>query len=437
MSWIDFFQQKKTCDIQFGRGLNATISPDEEELFNQSYEAFEKKDILNAYEYFFRSLINYTNKVANENIILDRQKDELHFVIYQGSAKINGVVTQNSLHAEVSIVKSQSASVALKRYILERNYQLTYVNYFSDGEEIKLKLYLDNITLSPQKIFYPLRELALNSDFDKEHIRGEFNDVTLEEVSHITQLPTQELQEKFKLLKIWIQELNAKVLTLPSNDNSGMQSFLYLNIFFKIDYLLLPRCKMYVKLSKKIQEYFGNENETVEAKNEELKKYLLKLQEMEFSEFSQSFYNAKYTFTAIEKSSYDEFNLFVKESLIKIRWYKNNRYGQIIPTIYRYIAFYSLYNYGMNVVLQELLHTLVVIQNTSYFSALNCATLYDEKKQSFAKREIISKLQNIASSNKGQYKSLKIDTDSLNFKSMNEFNNSYYLLLQNLNFEEV
>lgn len=300
--WKDFFEQKKTCNIQFGRGLNATISPDEEELFNQSYEAFEKKDILNAYEYFFRSLINYTNTVANENITLSRIKDELHFVIYQGSAKIKGVVTQKSLQAEVSIIKSKSASVALKRYILERNYQLTYVNYFSDGEEIKLKLYLDNITLSPQKIFFPLRELALNSDYDKEHMRGEFNDVTLEEVAHTHQVPTQELQEKFALLKTWIEELNTKVLSLPSNDNSGMQSFLYLNIFFKIDYLLLPRCKMYIKLSKKIQEYFGNEHATIESKNEELKKYLLKLQEMEFSEFSKSFYNAKYTFSATEKS---------------------------------------------------------------------------------------------------------------------------------------
>lgn len=437
MNWIDFFEQKKTCDIQFGRGLNATISPDEEELFNLSYEAFEKKDILDAYEYFFRSLINYTNKVANENIILDRQKDELNFVIYQGSAKINGIVTKNSLQAEVSIVKSESASVAIKRYILERNYQLTYANYFSNGEEIKLKLYLDNITLSPQKIFYPLRELALNADFDKEHIRGEFSEVTLEDISHIKQVPTQELQKKFTLLQTWIQELNTKVLSLPTNDNSGMQSFLYLNIFFKIDYLLVPRCRMYIKLSKKIQEYFGNEHVTIESKNEELKKYLLKLQEMEFSEFSNSFYNAKYTFVATEKSSYDEFNVFVKESLIKIRWYKNNRYGQIIPTIYRYIAFYSLYNYGMNAVLQQLLHTLVIIQNSRCFSALGCEILYDENKQSFSKREIISKIQNIVSSHKAQYKSLKIDTDSLNFKSMNEFSNSYYILLQNLNFEEV
>ena len=436
MSWLDFFQTPSPCQINFGRGIYASINPDEEELFNESYQAFERKDVLDAYEYFFKSLTNYAHNESNENIVMDKSESELKFQIFQGCARIDGVITKESLKAEVTLVKHSNSSVALKRYLLERNYQLTYANYFSDGEYVKLKLYLDNITLSPQKIFFPLRELALNADFDKEHVVSEFSDVAIEEVSHINAIGEDELKIKYDYLLSTIEELDAKVLTLPTNDNAGMQAFLYLNLLFKIDYLLVPRYKMYHKLSKKLQDYFSDENTTIEAKNEELKRYVQKLKKLSFSEFSSNFYNAKYTFNPIEKSSFEELSIFISESLTKIKWYKNNRYPQIIPTIYSYIAFYSLYNYGVNPVVRELLHILVQVQHSSFFTQLDCGTLYNEEKQTFAKRQIISNIQGIVANNQGKYKSLAIFNDDLNFSSMNEFNNSYCNMLKNLDFEE-
>jgi len=438
MSWLDFFQTtQSTCNISFGRGINADISPEEEELFFKAYEAFEKKDIFNAYEYFLSSLINFSDEDSNENIRFERSENTLKFTLYQGCAVIKGTVTKEKLYAEATIIKNESSSVALKRYILERNYQLTYTNYFSDAECIKLKLHQDNIVLSPQKVFFPLRELALNADFDKDHIRSEFKNITLQEIEHLTPLNEEELQVKYRYLQKWIEELETKVLTLPSNDNSGMQSFLFLNILFKIDYLLAPKYKMYQKLSKKVQEYFGNENATLEAKNEELRKYILTLKETSYEEFSKSFYNAKYTFNSIEKSSYDEIVNFITESQNKIKWYKNNRYIQIIPTIYNYISFNSLYNYGMNPLLKELFHTLVEIQNSEYFAALGCTPLYNEEKETFSKRAIIHRIKELVEANEEKYKALSVFTDDLNFASMNEFSYSYYTMLKNLDFEEV
>jgi len=438
MSWLDFFQTtESTCSIHFGRGIHAEISPNEEELFNKSYEAFEKKEILDAYEYFFKSLINYTNETPNENIILKRQDDTLLFTLFQGAAKIEGVITKEQLYAEASIVKAADASVALKRYILERNYQLTYANYFSDGECIKIKLYQDNITLSPQKIFFPLRELALNADFDKEHIKSEFSDVALQDIAHIQTIAESERKKKYEFLQKWIEELEAKLLTLPSNDNSGMQSFLYLNLLFKVDYLLVPKFQIYQQLSKKVQEYFSNEYATVEAKNEELRKYLIKLKEMPFDSFSENFYMAKYTFNPIEKSSYDDVVTFINESLSKLRWYKNNRYPQVIPTIYSYIAFHSLYNYGLNTILKELFHLLVSIQNASYFQTLECSSYYDATSQTLNKKAITNRLKTITEKAQEKYKALSIFPDDLNFNSLNEFSNSYYTMLKNLDFEEL
>jgi len=439
MSWLDFFQTPtSSCTIHFGRGIHAEISPNEEELFNKSYEAFEKKEIVLAYEYFFLSLLNYTKNKENENIVLEKRDNTLFFTLFQGSAKIEGTVTQENLYAEATIVKSKDASVALKRYILERNYQLTYANYFSDATYIKIKLYQDNITLSPQKIFFPLRELALNADFDKEHIKSEFPTIPLQEISHLKKIKQEELQTKYSYLQKWIKELEEKILTLPSNDNSGMQSFLYLNLLFKIDYLLVPKYKIYQELSKKLQEYFSNELSTLEAKNEELRKYLSSLQELSFEAFSQNFYTAKYTFNPIEKSSYEDVINFIEESLNKLRWYKHNRYPQVIPTIYNYIAFHSLYNFGMNSVLKELFHTLVTILNSSFFDALQCThNFYDIENDKLQKKAIISHLKNIEERGIQKYKSLIIASEELNFDSLESFSYSYYNMLKNINFEEI
>jgi hypothetical protein len=38
----------------------------------------------------------------------------------------------------------------------------------------------------------------------------------------------------------------------------------------------------------------------------------------------------------------------------------------IVPTIYSYLAFYSLYNYGLNNALKELLYLYVNIINTEF-----------------------------------------------------------------------
>ncbi len=438
MNWFNFFDTKTTeLRHSFGRGINATLSPDEEEFFNLSYESFERREILDAYEYFFKTLENFSNHTSTKNITTLRNDNKLEFEIFQGTARVTGHVTKESLYAQVMIMKTKEATVALKRYILERNYQLTYANYSSDGEFIKLKLYHDNITASPQKIFFPLREIALNADFDKEYLKSEFKDIRLEDTSHISKLNSDELKIKYDFLHKWIDELDAKILTLPTNDNAGMQAFLYLHLLFKIDYLLVVKCDVYQKMSKKIRIYFSDENLSTEYKNEKLKKYVEKLKNMDYEEFSKKFYSAKYTFNPMEKVSLEEIANFIDESLMKIRWYKNNRYNQIIRVIYKYIPFYILYNYGLNPIVKSLLHTLVEIQNPSFFKALGYNVLYDADKELFSKKAIRARIYDTITPHQARYKELKPFGDKLNFSSLNEFSNSFLLQLKHLNFEEI
>ncbi len=437
MDWLNFFEPKIERKHSFGRGINANLSKEEEDLFNRSNEAFEAKDILGAYEFFFRSLENFSDSKSNQNIITYKEDNKLRFEIFQGTARITGVITKENLYAEAILTKKTAANVALKRLILERNYQLTYAYYFSDDEYIKLKLFLDNITMTPQKIFFPLREIALNADFDKEYTKSEFPDVPLEDIEHLKSMDEEELKLKYDFMHIWIDGVNTKIATLPSNDNAAMQSFILLYLIFKIDYLIVPKYSIFQKSSKKIQEYFSDENLTVESKNEEIREYINSLKDMSFEEFKTNFYDAKYTFNPSDRSTHEEIEIFITESLAKIRWYKNNRYNQVIPTMYKYIGLYLLYNYGLHPVTKALLHTLVEIQNPDFFKALGYNTLYDEQNDTFSKKTIVSKIEDIISPYQSRYKMLKPFGDKLNFTSLNEFSNSFYLQLKNLDFEEI
>ncbi|MDD5156517.1 MAG: hypothetical protein PHV22_00475 [Sulfurimonas sp.] len=437
MSWLNFFDTKVEQKHKFGRALDSSLAENEEELFNQSSEAFEQKEILKAYNLYLKTIENFHNGLSNHNITVSQSEDELNFEIFQGSAKVSGKITNEQLYAESIITKKLSASVALKRYVLEKNYQMTYAYYFSDEEYIKLKISHDNTKMTPQKVFYSLRELAVNADFDKGYINSIFKDTKVEDTSHLKPLESSELKIKYDFMHKWITQIEDKILTYPSNDNSAMQSFTLLYLLFKIDYLITPKYDIYQKISEKIEEYFSDENILVEAKNEELREYIEKLKEMDFEEFGSNFYYAQYSFNQSDRASQEEIESFINESLVKIRWYKTNRYNLVIPIIYEYIALYILYIYNLHPVTRKLLHILVEIQNPSYFKEIGYATLYDENGSAFSKRAITSRIEDAISPYQENFKLLKPFGDKLNYTSLNEFSNSFYLQLKNLNFQEI
>jgi hypothetical protein len=79
----------------------------------------------------------------------------------------------------------------------------------------------------------------------------------------------------------------------------------------------------------------------------------------------------------------------------------------------------------------------VEVQNPEFFKKLEYKTLYVTQTQSFSKKTILSRVDTIISNYQSRYKALESFSQELNFSSLNEFNNSFYLQIQNLNFEEI
>ncbi|MDX1294707.1 MAG: hypothetical protein R3302_00470, partial [Sulfurimonadaceae bacterium] len=239
-----FFEHNEPLRHQFGRGINASIAPHEPELYNRAMMAFEEGRILDAYEDFLTSLQNFIDDEPTGNVAIRKEEGELHFELLQGSLIVKGRVTDKLFEASALIADASKCNVAIKRRLIERNYQLTYARYYIHDDKIYLKIYLDNTTMSPQKVFYPLRELALNGDYEKEYIISEFGEDGLLETSHILPMSDDEKRLKFRCLQEWIGEGQERIKHLPANDNAGMIAFTYLTLLMQIDYLLVPRRKI-------------------------------------------------------------------------------------------------------------------------------------------------------------------------------------------------
>ena len=422
---------------RYGRGIHALPNPEEKELFESSASAFINGDILSGYEYFLSSLIHHKSSFPSPHLRIERFDESLSFSLIQGSALIQGKVTKTSLEAHADIALSEKLHVAIKRHFLERDFQLTYCRFSEKKGVIQLSIRLDNATITPQKIFYPLREIALNADFEKEFIAGEFDESSLLEISHLRPISDDQIALRYRFMHQWIQETKQSLIGLLSNDNTGMTSFSYLSLLLQIDYLLLPHKKMAKNISEKINGYFMDDEKLTEDKNADLEQYLSELSAMDIDYFSTQFYDSAYTFSPFEQAMHDEIAAFIDESLSKVRWYKNNRSTYVISVIYRYISLYILYNYGLHPSLRSLFHLHVEVYASDFFKEVGETPLYDSATKIFNETLIAQRIRESLLPYTERYKNLNDFSEHINYSDLDHFSQSFYLQLKNLDYTEL
>jgi len=427
----------RTLHHQFGRGINAQINPEEPQLFDLALESFLTDDTIKAFEYYLRSLENFTQEKPNQNILLTQKETGLEFTLYQGCAIVHGEITKSSFNAYAVITSKHLMDVAVKRHLLERNDLLTYVGYATHDEKLILKLSLDNTTMTPQKIFYPLRELALNADYEKEYLHYHYEKQEMVEVEHLQPLDENELQIKYNAMQEWSAACQKELTQLPSNDNTSMVSFTLLSLIFQIDYLLVPHGDIMQEIFEKVNSFFTEDERLVEQKNDELLIFIQKLQALDFASFKPYFYKAKLTFAPTEHTTTEELNMFIEGVLEKYRWFKHHRYSHVASTLNRYIPLYILYNYGLHPSYHALLHLLVEVQNSTFFSALKYKPLYDEQERRFDKTAIIDAIEEAILPYKEQFANLEPFGKALNYNTIDEFSHTYFLNLKNLDYTEI
>lgn len=441
MNWFEhirsWFETAHEVSIPpYGRGIHAYPNPKERELFEHSSEAFLANRQIDGYDYFLSSLTHASSSEKLPHLQIEKNDAELTFRLVQGSAVVVGNVTPERFEAYVDITLCDALPVALKRRFLERNFQLTYARFGVKNNVARLSLRLDNQTITPQKIFFPLREIALNADFEKEFIAAEFNESLLLEYSHMAPIDESKAGRYYTFMQEWVRQTRQSLMGLLSNDNTGMASFSYLTVLLQIDYLLMPRKKIARDISEKINSYFLEDERLTEDKNAELERYLAELESMSFENFASQFYASSYTFSPFDQALHDEIAAFIEESLNKVRWYKYNHAHYVIGVIYRYIALYLLFNYGLHPSLRSLLHLHVEISCSDFFASEGEMTLYDPITKTFDVRRISERIRDAIEPFAERYRGLKNFADALNYHDMDHFSQSFYLQIKNLDYTE-
>ncbi len=437
LSMFSYFFPSPSVDEEshFGRFISYKKTAEQREQYQESKKAFSQQRYIDGYEHFFNYLRFFNLDKDTGNIFYTRHKNSLSFTLFQGCAVIKGEVTPRHLSAKANIAHTIKDNIAVMRKLLERNYMYTYSTFYLEDGTLRAKIYFDNVTLSPQKVFFPLRELAINADKEKQLLLDEFNDLDAVELDHLEAMDAHLKETKLRFFREWIDKTEQMVALLPTQEQSGAIAFIWLSLLLRIDYYVTPRGKLGYDIYEAVQEYYLDDNKLIEEKNDELRKAVEKLKKLDSQTLSKSLYPLKQTFDIFNDNSLDEVRGFIEETLIKVIWYKEHRYEEVIMSIYEYLGLYMLYNFGMNDCLRELVQLNVKLHNIDFNNALGIPSLY--KKGQLDKKQLNKSVQGILKSHLKRYPHLLDFTSSLNFETEEKFHHSYFNALKNLNFSEL
>jgi len=429
---FNFSKDKNTVEpnVIFGRYTDAYKEKEKYQSWDDAMQSFEKENFLDSYEQFFF----YLKDDDLKNLEYKRSSDRIEFSIYQGSKLIKGRADLKSIRAEAKIARTDTLNIGVLRRLLELNYTLKYCRYALDEDNsITMLFHSKTLDASPYKLYYALKELAINADKQDDILEGEFKNLIAVNKSHVRKINLAEKEIKYNYLQSTINDILNQIDTshLDLIRYPGAESYMILDAVYKMDYLLKPEGFTMEAFEKMHRKYFQNNGEVPAKKNNRLRKKLKKVQTRSAELFHEELYEVVSTFGITMPSGHEQFVEFCKNEIGNISWYINNNHYQIAQAIPGYIVGYSLFNYSLPVPIKTLLHLYYRVVEQDYFKELGYSKVL-VKNDKPLKSKIISEVNAIVSSFKNEYGKLDLNTGGLKFISILDFSLSYLLMIQNI-----
>ena len=437
MGFFDYFFTKKNAStlpkIQFGRFSDAYKEEVKYDAWDLALEQFENQEYLESYKSFF----NYLSDESAENVFFEERGDQLHFVFYQGSKKIEGYAGRTKITAEAKIAKAEKLHIGFLRRLLEENYQMRYSRYALDKDNNITAIFTSHIIDgSPYKLYYGLKELATYADKKDDILISEFDTLSPINNGHIRYVDENEKRIKYEYKNTHI----AKSFEIIDNSKlnidhfPGAESYVYLDLIYKIDYLLKPEGNTMEIIDNIHNLYFQNKVKKPNQKNKIIRKELKKILNISFKDFSSEIYDVKSTFGITQPSGLQRIQEFIDSEIKNMDWYYQNDHIEHALSIPSYIVGYSLFNYSMPAPMRDLFNLYYQIIEYEFFNDLGIKGQYRTKKGlniNGIKREIKS----IISNHKQEYPNMKFELKQINFREMCGFCRTFLDVIKNINFQ--
>lgn len=422
--------------IRFGRYSDSYKTDENHDHWSKALEAFEEGDFLVSYQYFFQ----YLRDEAEDNVqfSLDEKQHQLQFKLFQGSTVISGQANKENLYAVAKIAKTDQPNLSLMRRLLERNYTLKYSRFGLDDDS-NLCIIFDTYTLdgSPYKLYYALKELAVNADKQDDLLLDEFKgQLQSVKIAYAKPIPDQEKEIKYRFIKRSIQSTINEIERgeLSPLQYPGATAYKLLSLTYKLDYLIKPEGYMMETLERIHRIYFGESVDNNKVKNQRLiDEYKILLSRPKIA-FFKEFYRTTATFGITSPENHNRVSSFIEAELPNMGWYIDNNHIATALAIPEYIVGYCQFNYAVPEPDRDLFRLFYRITESEYFEQLGFKPkYYDWTTNKFDKKAIKKAIEQIRLHNQVQYPKCSPNTSKLRFDSLVQFSRSFLVLVKELN----
>ncbi len=423
--------------ISFGRFSDSYKQTRQYDAWDLALEKFENEDYLESYIAF----LDYLNDETEENVKYHQHDGRLEFEILQGSKKISGTADRKKIRVEARIATALSLNIDFMQRLIEQNFGLNYSRFGLDIEN-NITIVFDSFVLdaSPYKLYYAIRELAINADKFDDLLIDEFEELQAIETNHLADLPPEEKEAKYQFITNKIDETLSEIKNgkLDPNEYPAGVAYQLLDLCYKLDYLTRPEGFLMEALERMNRLYFAKDNQTAVAKNEMLQKELELLRLRSKEEYFKEMYRVKTTFGITNPVNHDRLCGLIDEVLHDMDWYKENGCDKVALAIAGYIVGNALFNFAVPEPVKDLYTLYYRVAEPEYFQKLSFEpAFYNEQQKRLNKKAIKNAIKEIATQHRKKYPDLYPDLKKLNFKNRVDFANSYLLMVKKLGLNRV
>lgn len=415
--------------ISFGRFTDAFKPKVQVDKWNECEKLYDEKKYFESYLVFF----DYLKDVESENVFYTFDNQMLKFQFIQGSKEIRGYFDGKSVSAIAIIAGYEKNNVAVFRRLMEMNFSLYYSRFAIKDNKIVIKFNSNIQDCTPNKLYYGLRELAIRADKQDDILLNEFKSLISVE-SKSEEYSPDELAVIKKYFRKWISESLLKVASLNKEQYSGGISYIYLNLLFRIDYLLMPQGEILNNLELMSWTYFNGKDTTTAQKINTLEEEYKKLTEYDDTKLDNNFYKVKTTFGLVQPAGKQAVEEVINNNIQNIKWYLDNNHSDIALNILEYIVGYSLFTYGLNKSLRKILGLMMQVINHEYVEELN-GTKGLMVQDAVNKEYIIKELSDAISTDKSEYPELQMNYENIKFDTKINFIKSTLEEILKLNYK--
>ncbi len=418
--------------IPFGRYSDNNKSVGQVEKWTEAENLFKENNHLQSIYAFF----DYLCDEEQQNVELEKENEEMKFILYQGSKIVRGRISGGKIAAEVVLARMPEASVPVMRRLLEMNFNLYYSRYALNGDKIVMRFDSALNTATPNKLYYGLKELATKADKQDDLLLNEFKALGQVDTEHVLPLPEKEKEVKMRFLREWITSTLDEINMLDPEKFSGAISYLLLTLVFRIDYLISPEGKILSELEKIASAYYGKDDKSSSEINPAMIVGFKRILEKTDEEISEQMFRSKYTFAIVVPHNLKLVRDALETALQNMNWYRDNNYPDIANKVMEYGFAYCQYSYSLPKPLTDLFRLFMQINHADYFLALGFKNnYYKEERNEFEEDDIIDRIELIINNWKLKYPSLSFRVKKLRFDTQVNFNQSFLEEMVVLNLE--